>query len=302
MFKAALQRLEQLLVAAKERGNLFVIFEDLHWADGPSLDLLVAVLRDLVDLPTAFLLTLREDAPGQFSEPETSAAIGRFQAALEEGQLATRFALAPLTLRHVQELARSVGAGLPFKKLTDARKKWVWEVSEGNPQVAIECLLALAQMPSGEKPDSFLLPSPLQQRLAARMALLPEAARGLLVPAALVGREAEIDLLSAACDLTGAALADALEALEAAKLVEIAGNKLAFRWNRYRFAAANSALPQRQQVTHEALRDALLGLYPDQQLRFAEELALHSRGAKAPGWRHCGSMSLRHSAPFARAR
>ncbi|HMB76161.1 MAG TPA: AAA family ATPase [Kiloniellaceae bacterium] len=271
-----LARLEALLSAADEQGGSFIVFEDLHQADGPSLELLGSLLRRLPALRTAFLLTLRRDADAP------TPALARFLAALEGSALAERLVLAPLSPRHIQELTRSLAAGLPNKRLSEARKDWVWAVSEGNPQVAIECLLELAQMESSETPDAQQLPAPLQARLDARMAVLDANAKQLLLAAALVGQKAAVSLLAAACDMSDAALADALDDLQAAQLVTIADDSVAFPWNRLRYAVANQVTERRRKLLHLALRDALLRLSAGRRLSVAEALAGHSWQAAEP--------------------
>ena len=273
--RAISELIQKLMFAASGREGIFFVCEDLQWIDGLSLAVLLEILRRGSEGRSGFLLSLRKDGSDLPLE------VSRILSEIEDAHLADRLVLAPLLPRHIQELGRALAAGLPIKRLSDARKKWVWEVSEGNPQVAIEAFTCLSLLPANQKPLEFQLPEQLQNRLSGRFALLSEPAQKLLACAAMTGRQAPAILVLEASGLNAEDLAQAVEELQSSGIATIEGDDITFRWNRLQFAAVNRILPQRRKVLHQSVCAALLHFNRGKLLAIAETLAHHSRGAEA---------------------
>lgn len=124
---------------ATSRRPLILAFEDIHWADQATLDLLRLIGRRANRLPALLLATLRE---------EDAAAEGLLSLLL--GDLTTspgvqRLALAPLTLQATCQLASGshVDAGALF------------ELTGGNPFFITEALAAGRPSSSAARPPSL---------------------------------------------------------------------------------------------------------------------------------------------------
>lgn len=201
-----------------------LVFEDLHWADEATLDLLAYLGRRIERTRTLVLASYRDDEIGR-AHP-----LRRVLGALPG---AARLALAPLSAQAVRELA---GA-----RALDADA--VHRASGGNPFYATE-LLALGD-PSG-------VPPTVQDAVLARAARLSAAAQAVLEAAAVVGPRIEPALVAALVDGSDAARTDAaLDAcLAAGVLREAPPAGLEFRHELARQAVLGALSAPRRQALH----------------------------------------------------
>ncbi|MGI5272625.1 BTAD domain-containing putative transcriptional regulator [Nonomuraea sp. CA-218870] len=178
---------DDVLARLREAPTLLVL-EDLHWADASSLRLLEHVAAELARTATLAIVTLR---PGEHPERlrETLGALSR------EG---LRLPLAPFGAAEVRD----------FLELRQVRADPValLDRSGGNPFYLEELL----RLPESERDR---VPPGARDVIARRLARLPGATRDLLKAAAVAGREADADLLSA---LAGRPVEDVMTALEPA--------------------------------------------------------------------------------------
>ena len=195
-----------------------VVFEDLHWADEATLDLLAYLGRRIERTCTLLLVTYRDDEIGP-THP-----LRRVLGALPG---AARIGLAPLSPDAVRELA---GA-----RAIDAAA--VHRVSGGNPFFATE-LLALG--------DSAGVPPTVRDAVLARAARLPAPALKVLEAAAVMGFRVEPALLAAVVD----ADATTIEQCLAAGVLREAGTTLEFRHELARQAVLESLSATRRQTLH----------------------------------------------------
>jgi len=165
---------------------VLLVFEDLHWADEASLELLATLARDSPALPVLLLLTYRpEDAhPG----------LPRLLASLERERLATEFPLPPLGLGHVETMIRLI---LDLQRSVPAELLHVaYRLTEGNPFFVEEILRSLPEtaVTGGDRGTRTVAPVPVprtvQEAVQRRVEALGEAARGVLE----VVRIAELEL------------------------------------------------------------------------------------------------------------
>jgi DNA-binding CsgD family transcriptional regulator len=143
-----------------------LVWEDLHWADFATLDLLRYLGRRIPLLPVLMVLTFRDNETGE-DHPFRKAI-----ADLPEANL-TAIPLPPLSAKAVGQLARR--AGLPGDRL--------FQATSGNPFQVSEMLAAKAGAGSG-------LPGSVREAVAARQSRLDPAARDFLelisvIPAAV---------------------------------------------------------------------------------------------------------------------
>jgi len=167
-------------------GCSLLVFEDVHWADEATLDLIRFLARRLVTAPALLVVTYRDGEIGR-THPLT----------VLLGDLAplpgiTRVGLARLSAEAVARLA--VGHDVDAARLH--------EVTGGNPFFVVE---VLAAAPGGG------LPATVRAAIRGRLARLSPAGSALVEALAVLGRPAEAALVTALVEDAEAGLRSALE-------------------------------------------------------------------------------------------
>jgi DNA-binding CsgD family transcriptional regulator len=210
-----------VLAALSAQGELtVVIWEDAHWADGATLDLIRFLGRRIDGRQTLHLVTYRDDEIG----PD-------HPLRLILGDLATarsihRMTLHPLTEEAVRQLADGSGRD------TDA----LYRLTGGNPFFLNEVLAA---------PGPGIPASTADAVLARASRLSPEA-RATLDVAAVIGSVIDADLLLA----VAGPVADEVDACIARGLLLGSGEHLTFRHELAREAILNALAPTRRRLLH----------------------------------------------------
>ena len=251
------------LLAWAARGQpLLVVFEDIHTADRPSLELVAYAARRLASLPVMLLCTRRELPPSVDADRLEHALRGR-------GTLVCELTLAPLPEFRVAALARSSA------QLKETEIKRVVELAEGNALLAVETARALA------RGHDHVAPS-LRGSVRALLAPLAGDARQLIEMAAIAARPIdpiELDELA-----LGAPDESATQAFEAGML-SITDGRVGFHHALLREAAyAEIAEPRRRGLHLRWARTLLLSEHAGGQARPAEvarHLLLAGRGDDA---------------------
>ncbi len=151
---------------------LFVVIEDLHWADRTTLDHIAALTRAAATLPMVLAMTTRPE--GDPLNPAWRAAIqGASLSTIELGPLQTQDALA-------------LASGLLVTSQHYARQ--CIERAAGNP-------LFLEQLLSAADEHQDALPASLHSLVLARVDRLPERDRAALRAAAVVGQRFSLALV-----------------------------------------------------------------------------------------------------------
>jgi len=192
LFLAARRFAESL---ARERPTVLV-FEDLHWADSGTLDLLEVLASRVRDVPLMFLALARPDL--LLARPGWGGGLPAY----------TALSLEALS----EEDSRELAALLVGEKADVAR---VVGTAEGNP-LFIEELAASVVERRGTGVDS--LPTTIRELVSARLDALPANERSLLLDAAVVGKtfwRGALERLNGEVE----DLADALDSLESRDLI-----------------------------------------------------------------------------------
>ncbi|HEX2188602.1 MAG TPA: AAA family ATPase [Longimicrobiaceae bacterium] len=221
-----------------------VVFEDVHWADEATLDLLRYLARRIEGCRVLLIATYREDEVGD-----------RHPLRLVLGDVATapgvrRLALAPLTAGAVRALA--AGSGLDAEELH--------RQTGGNPFYVTEILAA-----GGER-----IPATVRDAVLARAARLPEGARAVLDAAAVIGLRSEPWLLQ---EVAGGEAGGA-EACLASGMLTVQEEAYAFRHELAREAVLGAVVPHRRVELHRRVLEALraaAGAEPARLAHHAEE-------------------------------
>ena len=259
-----------------------VVFEDLHWADPTSIDLMRALAERGGQAPLLLLATSRPEFRPPWGLRSHHSVISlspldRADVARMVGELAARHALS----REVVEGVSGRTGGVPL---------FVEEVTR----------LLLER---GEAGGLQAIPPTLQQSLAARLDRLGEAREAAQIGAVL-GRDFTYALLSAVSGIDDPALQSALDRLAGADLlyVEGAGDEANYRFKHalIQDAAYDSLLKSRRQAVHrraaERLRDQ-----PERAAAEPEVIAHHFTEASLDDlaiewWGRAGDQALRRSA------
>jgi class 3 adenylate cyclase len=195
LFRAA-RRFAELL--ARDRPTVLV-FEDIHWADSGTLDLLEVLASRIRDVPLMLLALARPDL--LLSRPAWGGGLPAY----------TALSLEPLDRGCAAELAGE----LLQRGGHDARELSVIDTAEGNP-LFIEELVAAAIERSAATSET--LPTTIRELISARLDALPGDQRDVLFDAAVVGKTFWRGALEQMRE-NGIVLEDALDSLEARDLI-----------------------------------------------------------------------------------
>jgi len=274
----------QLLLAAAGSGASpgVLFFDDLHWADAASLDLLAYLVRRLRGQPVYLLLTWRgaQVAAGNRLRHLLASAI-------RDG-VATILTLERLSRSAVQELLRSVAAA--GVALPDDIGEQLHRETEGLPLFLVEYLNVLASDAGSVAASDWPLPSGARELLCSRLATVSETGWQLLTTAAVIGRSFDFDTLRTASGRSDEETVTGLEALIGhglvveARNVEIRDRRLAIAQG----AAATNLQSPVYDFSHEKLRalvyeETSLGRRRLLHRRVAEALIGYGRGQRELG-------------------
>lgn len=204
-----------------------VVFEDVHWADHATIDLIRYLGRRIQRLRVLLVLSFREEELG--AEHPLRRALGDLPTAAVR-----RLALPALSAAAVERLAREAGrsgAGL-------------FEATAGNPFFVTETLASAAPG----------VPETVRDAVLARISRLPPASRALLDLASVVPGQLETSVAHAA--LPGGAQAALDDCIERGVLVPTAGG-VRFRHELARLAVEGMLARARRRECHALVLAAL---------------------------------------------
>lgn len=194
-----------------------ILFDDLHWADSASLDLLTYLVRRLRGHSLCLLATWRY---------EETAAGPRLQQLLAEAQrsgTATLLSLQRLNPSDVAELLATARQNRPelvepafTGQGVEAFTERLFQETEGLPFFLIEYLAAMA----GGHVGDWSMPGGVKGLLHSRLAGVSETGGQILNTAAVIGRSFDFDTLRAASGRSDEEVIAALEELIGLGLVE----------------------------------------------------------------------------------
>ena len=258
---------------AARQSPVLLVVEDLHWADPATIQMLTHVIRTVSWAPLLVAGSMRDK-----SVPALDAALGD----LHREQRLKRVELDGLSEHEVGELAAVWwGTGASPPGLTAA----VHRRTGGNPLFVEELVRHLVESQPGQPAEALVgaagteVPEGVRAVIDRRLARLPDAAGDAVRAAAVAGEEFALADVAAVCEAGDDVVADALDAVVAAGLVD----ELAVP-GRYRFAHAlvREAVLAGLTATRRALLHrrmaAVLEALPD--TRRVAELARHLLDAR----------------------
>jgi ATP/maltotriose-dependent transcriptional regulator MalT len=224
---------------------LMLVFEDLQWADGPTLDLLALLVARSGGARLLLVLTARSD------ELHRGHPFRRTAARWEQQRLAERLELERLGRRDVAAQVEAILGERPDGELVE----FIAERSEGIPLFVEELLGAVRE---GRVEQDFLPPS-LREVVLARTELLSETGQHVLRVVAAAARWAPDRLLAAVAGLSDADLNAALREAMSYQLLVLdgSGRGYGFRHALARAAVHDDLLPGERAQLHRAYAEAI---------------------------------------------
>jgi class 3 adenylate cyclase/predicted ATPase len=258
-----------------------VLFEDVHWIDPSTLELIGRLLEAIDHSRTLLVLTCRPEGERMLA--------GR--------QQVTRITLNRLSLAAAEAIvARVVGD----RKLAAATRAEILTHTDGVPLFIEELTKTVIEV-SAETPT---VPASLHDSLLSRLDRVPEA-RLVAQTAACIGREFESGLLAAVMEEAEPWLAAGLDALVQAELLlrhdVPPGGRYSFKHALLRDAAYASLLRAQRQQVHARIAKVWMERFPgmvdDQPELLAHHLTEAGRLSEAISyWLKAGQHALQRSA------
>jgi class 3 adenylate cyclase len=292
LFEALLHQLDALA-----RGNpVLMIFEDAHWVDPTSRELLDLTLDRASRMPALVVVTFRPEFQHAWSgQPHvTTLALNRLGghdgAALVE-QLAGNAGLSPEIVGEIVEHAD--GVPLFVEELTKA------VVENGERDNRVAAVLATSPLPG------LAIPATLHASLISRLDRLGSVAKEVAQIGAVLGREFGYDLIEGVAQRSTPELRLGLDRLVEAGLLFCRGaasqSSYLFKHALVQDAAYSTLLRGRRQELHGRVAAALERDFADQVERQPELLAHHLTAAGDPEravdqWLKAGQYAAQRSA------
>jgi DNA-binding CsgD family transcriptional regulator len=262
----------ELLDAVAGGSGLVVVIEDVHWADGATLDCLTYLARAGGGSGLTVVVTCRSD------EVPLDAQVAGWLAHARGGGGVEEIGLGPLSRGEAaQQIAGLVGGEPPDRFADD-----LYARAEGNPFFTDQLVAAaLAVSAGGALRPPAGLPDRLAELLAARVGGCGADARAVLATLAVAGRPLTEDLLAGIAGLHPDAVRAGLRELAAVRLLAAGTTGGGHRPRHALLAEAVAAglLPGERVVLHERTARALAAAGSE---RLAAEVAGHWAAAGRP--------------------
>jgi class 3 adenylate cyclase/tetratricopeptide (TPR) repeat protein len=256
-----------------------IVFDDLHWADEASLQLLQAVADLSTNHPILFVCMLRPD-----QDAASWSSIQQIGEKLRENFHS--MTLAPLQTEQTSTLLENLlgRQGLPafIRDIIIAK-------AEGNPFFVEEIIRSLIETRQIVRENShwravsdsanIALPTTLRGVLSARIDRLPEISKYVLQNAAVVGRSFDLRVLRRLISLNEE-LNTQIQYLMDVSLIESWLNEYAFRHVLIQESAYESILLKSRAGLHRQIGEIMEELHADRIEEFAPLLAHHFYAAQ----------------------
>ena len=291
-FAALLRQLAELA----RRQPLLIVFEDLHWIDPSSRELLDLIVERAANLPALLILTFRpEFQPPWSGLPQvTTLALNRLDPRTGAEMIAGIAGDRPLPTELAAEIVvRADGVPLFVEELARAF------IEAGGSGAGVDRALL------GAPPPSAGVPAALNAPLMARLDRLGPAAREVAQIGAVIGRDFSYGLLAPIAGRGDSDLADALDRLTASGLVFRRGAPpeatFLFKHALVRDTAYASLPRRRRQELHAQIAGLLETGFPDIIEAQPELLAQHFAAAglteqAVAYWQRAGERAVARSA------
>jgi DNA-binding CsgD family transcriptional regulator/tetratricopeptide (TPR) repeat protein len=216
-----------LLEALRSPPPCILVFEDIHWADGATLDLIKFLGRRIEQPHALLVLTYRAD------EVDHQHPLRSVLGDLPSAQT-TRVPLAPLSQTAIEKLANRAHRSAAG----------IHAITKGNPFFVTEVL----------KSEEGLVPATVRDAVLARASRLTPAARAVLELVSMFPRPVDLGLVERITRADSSAIDGAVEN----GFLLLSGSGLAFRHELARLAIEDSLAGAHSQALHEQVLQALI--------------------------------------------
>jgi class 3 adenylate cyclase/predicted ATPase len=282
------------LQALARRQPVLMVFEDLHWIDPTSREVLDLTVEKITDLPVLLVATYRPEfqPPWVGGSQVTVIALnrlGRSEGAKLVHQLAGNLGVLPPNV--VDEIVER----------TDGVPLFVEEMTKAVVEAGADRGHTVSAVPGA----SLAVPATLHASLLGRLDRLGPAAKTVAQVGAIIGRDFSHELLAAAVPLAEPELQDALRRLVEAGLVFQRGAPPAaeylFKHALVQDTAYSTLLRGPRQALHRRIAEALEQRFADLVRTRPEIVAHHCGEAAMPDkaiayWHLAGKLSVAKSA------
>lgn len=286
------QVLLEIMTSLSRRGPLLVIFEDLHWIDPTTEDLLESWIEALVELPVLLVGTFRPEYRSRWEgQPRvTTMVLGKLDGRQSE--------------QMVEHLVKATG-----KMLSEDIRQQIIARTEGVPLFVEEMVRMVQRRMSGPEAltgydASLALPSTLKDLLRARIDSLVSA-RDIVPICAAMGRVVHPGILQVVSGVPEGELTALLLHLVEAQILVPHGHgtelRYHFRHALIQDAAYEAMLPRRARQLHTRVAEVLRNDFAVLAADNPEILAIHyTRAGQAEqareAWRDAASRAAARSA------
>jgi tetratricopeptide (TPR) repeat protein len=276
-----LQAVSDFLGSAAVAKPLLIVLEDLHSADGGTLEMLEHVARNLGDKRLLLVGTYR-DIEVDRTHP--------LSAALAELRRLPHFGRVLLRGLNADEVRRML-SGIAGQDVPWGLAEAVHRQTEGNPLFVQEVVRYLAEegiiervegrwRARGDTPVEMRIPDGLRDVIGKRLSGLSESCNKTLSVAAVIGRDFQMEVLQKVAGMSDDELFGALEEARKAAVIEErtgAGAKVNYRFAHafFRQTLYEEIIAPRRIRLHQQVARALEEIYNNRLEQHAAELAEH---------------------------
>ncbi|NIO05598.1 MAG: tetratricopeptide repeat protein [Proteobacteria bacterium] len=265
-----MEAFKQIALKGSEIRPLILAYEDLHWIDKSSEELLKYVLDNMPGARVLLIFTYRPEFVHTWGAKS-------YHSQVMLNRLSNR------------ESLMMVSNLLGTDKLDRDLEEFILEKTEGVPFFIEELIKSLKDLKIIEKEDNkyritkdikdVTIPATVQDVIMARVDSLPEGTKGLLQTVSVVGRESSYELIKQVTGLTEEQLLPQLSVLKDSELLYERGiypqSTYVFKHALTQDVAYNSLLLKRRKEIHGKIGEVIESLYPDRLEEYHELLAYH---------------------------
>lgn len=274
------QAISELLIMRSDGQPTVLVWEDIHWADDSSLQLIEYLFKVVTNKPLLMLLTLRpKEGLVQHYHPNWVNTYPDYRV----------IELEPLSEADSILLVENL---LRIQDLPEKTRNVLFQKAEGNPFYLEELLRSLLDMGILFWQDGYLnlkheidqlkIPNTLQGVIEGRIDRLRTAEKITLQAAAVIGRIFGKEMLEYLIDQekSGISLNQTLPSLQESELVRHRQYfEYLFKHAVTQDVAYNSLLLARRRELHQFVAEAMERIYPEQTEELSESLAWHYQRA-----------------------
>jgi class 3 adenylate cyclase/tetratricopeptide (TPR) repeat protein len=265
-----MEAVKRITLKGSEIRPLILAYEDLHWVDNSSEDVLKTVLESIPGARVLIIFTYRPEFVHTWGGKS-------FHSQVNLNRLSNRKSLA------------MVAYLLGTEEIDGDLEELILEKTEGVPFFIEEFINSLIEQKIIDKRGNrygfvkdikdVIVPSTIQDVIMSRVDSLPDGAKGVLQTGAVVGREFNQDLIQAVTGLSERELLSHLSVLKGSELLYERGiypqSSYIFKHALTQEIVYNALLLKKRKEVHETIGKAIESIYSQRLDELYEILAYH---------------------------